>query len=167
MIIPLLRDLFDIECVSDASDFELRYRIRHVSHQIFFSLPRTEIDALAILKSNEINFHKIANELLKNIPEAVAAKKGRIKCTWLVCSERGGIYLFEAIATKENIKYGRLKNTFIILNSCDGTVSFGPGHIKNGLYTERMRELIDSYRSITPEKWHADFTKTISEILVG
>ena len=165
MIIPSLRDLFDIKCISDSRDFELHYRIVQITKHAFLPMPRPALEALMILKSNEINFHKIANELLKNIPDVVAAKKRRINCTWLICSERGGIYLFEAIATKENIKYGKMKNKFIILNSCDGTVSFGPGHIKNGFYTDRMRELIDSYRSITPDKWHADFTKTISEMI--
>jgi hypothetical protein len=126
--------------------------------------PKMEANALIVMKSDEINFHQIADALLKNLRPVDSEKKTGVTCRWIVCSDRGGIYLFEAIATKDNITYKNLKSRFVVLNSLDGTVSFGPGHILNGRYSDRMREMIESSRTQNRAKWTMDFQALVGQI---
>ncbi len=76
-----------------------------------------------------------------------------IDCLWYVCSSHGGIYLYETLAVKEAKKVGRLRNSFIILNTDNGTVSFGPGHAHNKEFSQRLGQILRSSRFFTREKW--------------
>lgn len=115
---------------------------------------------LVCLHGNEINFPAMAQEVL-NHPEIVRDKVRRIDCKWIVLSGQGGIYLYEALATKDNVRYEGMKNRFLVINSEDGAFSFGPGHALNRDYTETMQDLLMRMKTIPP----AVFVRKFESIL--
>ncbi len=92
--------------------------------------------------------------MIKNVQVHLAQEKGTsLTCLWYVCSSHGGIYLYETFATKETKKIGMLRNLFIIFNTDNGTVSFGPGHKYNNSFSQRLGSMLASSRFFTREKW--------------
>jgi len=161
MITTALIDYFGGEPYFSTVAADSYYRVTGRRRGLFGST--IEAVSLLILKSSDIDFQSAADALVKAITLGKPGEE-RVSCAWLVCSERGGIYLYEAIATKENRAHRRLKSRFVIVNSLDGTVSFGPGHSLNGRYTDRLRDLIDSYRTQPPEVWRLTFQKLVGEL---
>lgn len=144
--------------------YELSYRVTGTRRSLFGGVDSRNADALLILFTSEINFPEIADHLLADL-ERSGRKIRSISCNWIVCSERGGIYLFEAISTKENRKYKSMRNKFLILNTEDGTVSFGPGHIENQGHTNMMKFLIDNHREMAEATWNSEFDKAMDHCL--
>lgn len=70
-----------------------------------------------------------------------------------MCSEQGGIYLYEVLGIKEYRKYLTMINRLIVINSLSGTVSFGPGHMNNHEISEKIHMLLESYRLTPKNKW--------------
>lgn len=104
---------------------------------------------LVCLHGNEINFPSMVQEVLKD-PELVRERVHRIDCSWIVLSDHGGIYLHEALSLKENLRNSGMRNRFLVINSEDGSFSFGPGHILNREYTEMMQDLLSRIKTIPP-----------------
>jgi hypothetical protein len=164
MIGETIRDIFQYKCPVSSSNYEISFK-KMESRPLFFLPSRIlTLNALLILKTDEIDFQSISNDIRRANESENDERRRKIRCNWLVCSDRGGIYLFEAIATKENKSRGNMKNRFIVLNTGDGTISFGPGHENNMRYTRRMQDLIAAYRSIPPEAWNAAFAKLVGEL---
>lgn len=164
MIGEAIRDLFQSACPISSAGYDIAFQKIVRGERFCFFPGKGSLNALLLLKSSEIDFQSISEDLLRSPEIADEARGRKIRCNWLVCSERGGIYLFEAIATKENRSRGNMRNRFIVLNTGDGTVSFGPGHEKNMQYTQRMRDLISSYRSLPPAVWNTALAKLVSEL---
>lgn len=162
MLDAALKEYFENECAFSTDTAELYYRVIGESRGVFN--PKKALIALIVMKSSEINFHQIADALLANVSRATPGKKPNVTCRWIVCSDRGGIYLFEAIASKENIAYKNLKSRFVIVNSMDGTISFGPGHILNARYSDQLREMIEYSRTQSRGKWTMDFQALVGKI---
>jgi hypothetical protein len=162
MLDAALKEYFENDRAFSTDTAEVYCRIIRTGKGLFRR--KLEVNALIAMKSDEINFHQVADTLLKTLLTVDSEKKAGVTCRWIVCSDRGGIYLFEAIATKDNITYKNLKSQFVVLNSLDGTVSFGPGHILNGRYSDRMREMIESSRTQNTAKWTMDFQALVGQI---
>lgn len=162
MLDAALKNYFANDCAFSTDTAEVYCRIIGRGKGLF--RPKMEANALLVMKSDEINFHQVADTLLKNLLTVDSEKKTEVTCRWIVCSDRGGIYLFEAIATKDNIAHKKLKSRFVVLNSLDGTISFGPGHILNGRYSDRMREMIECSRTQNRAKWLIDFQAIVGQI---
>jgi hypothetical protein len=164
MIAESIRDIFRDDCPTSSGEYEIAFR-KVEAKGLFFRPARTvSLRILLLLKSDVIDFASITEDLRKVTETANGGFRRKLTCDWLVCSPRGGIYLYEAIATKENRTRGKLKNRFIVLNTGDGTVSFGPGHVNNMRYTRRMQDLIAAYRSIPPAAWNVAFAKLVDEL---
>lgn len=144
--------------------YEVSYRVTGRKKSLFGGRDSYTVDALLLLLTSEINFPEIADRLLAGI-ERSGGKIRTVSCNWIVCSERGGIYLYEAIATKENRKYRAMRSKFLILNTEDGTVSFGPGHIENQGHTNMMKFLIDNQREMAEATWNSEFDKAMDHCL--
>lgn len=107
------------------------------------------VRVLVCLHGNEINFPSMAQDVL-NHPDVARGKVCRIDSKWLVLSGQGGIYLYEALATKDNVRYAGMRNRFLVINSEDGSFSFGPGHALNGDYTDVMQDLLMRMKAMPP-----------------
>jgi hypothetical protein len=144
--------------------YEVSYRITGTRKSLLGDKASYNVDVLLFLFGSEINFQEIADHVVADI-ERPGRKIKALACNWIVCSERGGIYLYEAISADENRKYKSMHNRFLILNTEDGTVSFGPGHIENQGHTNMMRFLIDNYRGMAEATWNSEFDKTMDHCL--
>lgn len=162
MLNAALKEYFGNDCAFSTDTSGLYYKTVRQSNGLLY--PKLELNALLVMKKSEINFRQGADELLKAISPVASGKKPRVSCRWIVCSDRGGIYLHEAIATKGNASYKNLKSRFIVVNSLDGTVSFGPGHILNGRYSDRMRALIECARTRDRARWTVDFQELVGQM---
>jgi hypothetical protein len=69
-------------------------------------------------------------------------RKSAARCEWFICSDRGGIYLHEAIDTKRHRSYSKWHSRFTVLNTGDGTVTLSPGHAKNRGLTDELKEIL-------------------------
>ena len=164
MLSDALRRYFDSIALVANREYEISYRITGTRRSLFGGKDSYNIDVLLLLFTSEINFQGIADHVIADI-ERPGRKIKTISCNWIVCSERGGIYLYEAISTKENRRYRSTHNRFLILNTEDGTVSFGPGHIENQGQTNMMKFLIDNYRGMAEATWNREFAKAMDHCL--
>jgi hypothetical protein len=66
----------------------------------------------------------------------------------IISSRRGSIYLYETIVNEEIWKKNIRKNHVCVVNAENGTICIKPGHIKNTVYSERLRGLIEEYKNM-------------------
>jgi hypothetical protein len=164
MLIRALSEYIDGNILIGNSKYEISYRITRVRKAFIVSRHTYYADILLHLLLDEINFMEIA-EHVKNDIEKQDRHVNRIICNWIVLSNRGGIYLYEAIASKENKKCGIMANHFMIINSEDGTVSFGPGHGENYDFCRMMKFLMENHRILPEIIWKNEFEKTMDHAL--
>ncbi len=119
------------------------------------------------LKDTTVPLKSILQTLNEHYSTDPYRKYKKIRCIWYVCSTHGGIYLYETLDVKEAKKSGKMKNSFIIMNTDNGTVSFGPGHTYNKEFSERLGKILRSSRFFTREKWLEQLYDifTLSEVI--
>jgi hypothetical protein len=147
-----LKQYFDAESLIDNRQYELRVKVIDRKRSFFHPFAAPGLSVLVILHTSEIPFQEMAGHINRHFVSG-QIKGAQSRCCWFICSDRGGIYLHESIETKENRKYLGMKNRFIVLNSGNGSVSFGPGHVRNRPVSERMRLLLEQYRLIPASVW--------------
>lgn len=114
------------------------------------------IDILLVLKTNEIVFAEAQKTVFDYVTRYARDKIGSVKANWFICSDQGGIYLYEILAAKQNRDYSTMHNKIIILNSMSGSVSFGPGHRYNKGISEKVHALLMNHRYMAESKWVND-----------
>ena len=162
MLVHSLCEYYENNVVLNNSLYLVAYKVHKSRKTILGNKRIFNIDALLVLKTNEINFTGIVGIVHNDIIKRHNYENIGILCNWLVCSERGGIYLYEAISTKENQLIGNIKNSYMILNIIDGTMSFGPGHIKNQEYSRIFNYLIENERSMNQVSWRNELYKLLN-----
>lgn len=73
-----------------------------------------------------------------------------------VCSQKAGIYLYEAIVNDTIWKKDRLKKRLCVFNIDDGLVCIKPGSIYNRVISERIRYLLDEYKNEIKDDWNKE-----------
>jgi hypothetical protein len=157
----VLKKYFDGEQIETTASNELLYRVKTINKGIL-SGTRISISAMVLLHNKEINFQNLASKIIETVKNAHNIGSRHISCTWLFCSESGGIYLHEAIATKENRRHKGMRNRFVVINTLNGTVSFGPGHKDNQKTSDTIRALFDKSKIIPRDQWEQAFSKVIT-----
>lgn len=142
----------------------LGYRVTRSGRSLWGGRHSFDVEALLMLSGKDIDFREGAESLLADLA-AHGGEIGRVRCRWIVASEHGGIYLHEAIDTKENRRFGPMISRFMVLDVIDGTVSFGPGHSDNRDCSEAMRYLIDRRRTTVEASWNHDFDTLLGRCL--
>lgn len=163
MLTTALREYFDTDPVAVADGWELFCRVTGRRRGLF-GTSRITVSALVILQGTEIDFRGYADAVAKALA-AGERKPPRIFCAWLIASDHGGIYLHEAIDTKENRRYKSLSSHFVVMNTGDGTVSFGPGHRDNSVATDTIRRLIGEYNAMARDQWQRLFAQELDSFL--
>lgn len=151
--------------VAESSTYFLSYRIpeKHIGWGLkgrFFT-----IDALLFLKTDTIPFIEIRTQLFKAFQKLELQIPKRVYCTWIICSPRGGVYLYETLAVKEFLRSSRMKNKFLVINTEDGTVCLEPGHTHNKRYTTKTKDLLANIRTMTLTEISSEFTALLDECL--
>lgn len=142
----------------------LRFRVNRARKGLLSPRYSFDVDAILTLAGTELNFQQGADALLEELARE-GKTMGQVGCRWIVCSDRGGIYLYEALATKENRRYRGMSNRFMVLDPLDGTISFGPGHLENRGHSEALRHLIDSRGRIPEATWNHQFDMLLGHCL--
>jgi hypothetical protein len=53
-----------------------------------------------------------------------------------------------------------MNNNYLVINSNNGiSSSFGPGHIKNGIISENIKDLLENYRTTSLQEWKNEIYK--------
>jgi hypothetical protein len=138
-----LLDGFHPEAFIQEPDFALARRTAGTRKTLFGRVD-LELQALLFLWTDTIDFPKYLRALRASLGQA---RYGRIACAWIVCSARGGIYLHEAVSTKENMRLDGVRSRFAVLNTCDGGMSFGPGHPANKGVSGMLRSCLEDLRA--------------------
>lgn len=105
------------------------------------------------LHTDLIPMEKIFQELEVLFQELRLNPKIPKKISWFVLSPRGGIYLYETIATKAHKNYKKMHNRFVVINTEAASLSFGPGHTKNAGFSQVLFSLIQNSRFYRREEW--------------
>ena len=145
MIGPIIEEWFSGETLARNEFYSLCFREVPRTRKPFTGSWSVKIHALAVLRSTEIRFEEMSQTLEAALNRTTVGKLGRVACSWLVCSPSGGIYLYELLDTASNRKRGVTRNRFVVVNTCDGTVSFGPGDGRNRSFSDRMRDCIERF----------------------
>lgn len=161
MLESALRKCFDGVLIEKTAADELLYRVKAV-HTGILTGSRISMSAMVLLYTKEINFQKLADKVIETVTNSHRITSRHISCTWLFCSESGGIYLHEAIATKENKRHKGMRNRFVVVNTLNGTVSFGPGHRDNQKASDTIRALFDKSKVMPLAQWEQAFSEVIT-----
>lgn len=144
MLGPIVEECFSGVSIARSASYNLSYREISRRKNPFTGSSTVTVRALALLKTAEIRFEEMSSSLLAAARGVSGGRIARVRVSWLVCSPSGGIYLYELLDAPAFRKRGRTRNRFIVLNTCDGTVSFGPGNALNRPFSERLREFIEA-----------------------
>jgi len=164
MLSDALHRYFDSNVLFTNQRYEVSYRITRARKAALGDKYTYNIDVLLLLFTREINFQEIVDHVIADIERQEKSIKSIIG-NWIICSERGGIYLYEAVSTKDNRRYKATRNRFFVLNTEDGTISLGPGHIENQGHTKMMKYLIDNYRGMPEATWNREFDEVMDHCL--
>lgn len=108
---------------------------------------------MLVLHTDLIPMEILFQELDSLFKEIGLDPKLKKKIKWFVLSPRGGIYLYETIATKAHKKYKKMHNRFVVINTEAASLSFGPGHTKNAGFSQVLFSLIQNSRFYRREEW--------------
>lgn len=145
---PLIEEWFSGVSVIRGPSYNLSFREISRKRNPLTGSWTVAVRVLAWLKTPEIRFDEMIEFLLAALQKVSGERIGRVRSSWLVSSPSGGIYLYELFDTPNNRRRGLMRNRFIVLNTCDGTVSFGPGNELNRPFSDRMREFIERAPSL-------------------
>ncbi len=145
---PLIEEWFSGISVTRCPSYNLSFRETSRKRNSLTGSWTVTVRVLAWLKTAEIRFDEMSASLVSAVANVPGQRIARVRCSWLVSSPSGGIYLYELFDTPEHRRRGVLRNRFFILNTCDGTVSFGPGNGLNRAFSDRMREYIERAPSL-------------------
>lgn len=163
MIESAIKEYFNADTVVRTNEYELKIKLISDKKRALSPAHDYRVIALLFLSTSDIPFQEIADYILLNIAQLGHERIGKVQCEWYVCSTRGGIYLHETLATKEHISYKLMKNKFCVLNTDNGSVSFGPGHIKNKPVSDRITSILDQYRQLPRQAWICQMNDALDE----
>jgi hypothetical protein len=159
-----VKNYFEAVTAVERLRYELKLRVLDVRKPLFSGSRMYEIQAMAVLPTTDIPFQEMADEICARVALLDASPVKKITCFWFVCSDKGGIYLHEAISDG-HVRYGIMQNSFVVFNTETGNVSFGPGHIRNYEMSERLAALLERHKSRRPEIWLHDMGLFFDECL--
>ncbi len=145
---PLIEEWFSGISVTRGPSYNLSFREISRKRNPLTGSWTVTVRVLAWLKTSEIRFDEMSAALSDAVRNVPGERIARVRSSWLVSSPSGGIYLYELFDTPDHRRRGVLRNRFIVLNTCDGTVSFGPGNELNRPFSDRMREYIERAPSL-------------------
>ena len=117
-------------------------------------LRKAQFLVLVVLNSDSLFLEEISNIINNHLRDKVKGFRSSYKI--IISSRRGSIYLYETIANEEIWKKNIKPNHICIINAENGTICINPGHIKNRVYSERLKFLIEEYRNINRQTFERE-----------
>ena len=137
--------------IVENSPLDMRYLVTKRKTLFMRNAESIELMVLVSLESNEINFVELVKQLLIDFHftdgqnERKLSKKS-FRVGWIMCSDSGGIYLWEALETKEHRRLQGAAHAFTVVNSVTGAVCFTPGAIENRRVGDTLRLLSEKLK---------------------
>ena len=153
ILLQALKQYIHGESILDNEHVSVEISVENKSSSSLFKKTNYVVSIMVVFKTTEIMFLELQKAAYNYLLKFKQEKIGKVTATWFVCSEQGGIYLYEVLAVKEYRKYLTMTNRFIVINSLSGTVSFGPGHMYNHEISEKIHKLLETYRLTQKNKW--------------
>lgn len=163
MIESAIKEYFNADTIVRTDRYELKVKLNADSKRLLSRAHDYRATVILFLAGSDIPFQEISGYILQNIAQLGHERIGTVRCDWFVCSTRGGIYLHEALDTKENASYKMMRNRFCVINSENGTVSFGPGHAKNMPLSDRFASILAGYRQLPRQTWILQMNDALDE----
>gem|GEM_PF-971067 len=164
MLTALIIDWFNGTLLEDGEDYTLYCSAPKESGRGLFRRRRLSVRILVCLKTDLVNFRAMSLSVMNHLATYIGTPI-HAEGLWLVASPRGGIYLYETIARRENIRSPGMNNRFLIFNTEDGCFSFGPGHVYNRIHTDGMRDLLSRSKLMTPVEFAYEFGTRMNDAL--
>ena len=155
IFIGAVKNYFQAVSTLETLRYELTLTVRNVRKAFLSGALVYDAQAMVILRTDDIPFQEMANEILARVSLLNTAAVKKVFCSWFVCSAKGGIYLHEAIAAG-NARCGVMRNSFVVFNTENGTVSFGPGHPENSEMSARLADLLERHKMGSKDMWLHD-----------
>jgi len=153
ILLQALKQYIHGESILENEHVSVEISVENKSSSSLFKKTNYVVSIMVVFKTTEIMFLELQKAAYNYLLKFKQEKIGKVTATWFVCSEQGGIYLYEVLAVKEYRKYLTMTNRFIVINSLSGTVSFGPGHMYNHEISEKIHKLLETYRLAQKNKW--------------
>jgi hypothetical protein len=153
ILLQALKQYIHGESILENEHVSVEISVENKSSSSLFKKTNYVVSIMVVFKTTEIMFLELQKAAYNYLLKIEQEKIGKVTATWFVCSEQGGIYLYEVLAVKEYRKYLTMTNRFIVINSLSGTVSFGPGHMYNHEISEKIHKLLETYRLTQKNKW--------------
>jgi len=153
ILLQALKQYIHGESILNNEKVSVEISIQNKSSSLLFKKANYILNIVVFFKTTEIMFLEAQKAVYNYLITFKQEKIGKVTANWFVCSEQGGIYLYEVLGVKEYRKYLTMKNRFIVINSISGTVSFGPGHLDNHEISEKIHMLLETYRLTSKDKW--------------
>lgn len=144
--------LFEQARIIEDSAVDMRYLVTKREKAFLRKAEKIELMVLVSLDSTEINFVELVTKLLKDfqLTDSQAKKalqKKVFRVGWIVCSDSGGIYLWEALETPEHRRLQGATHSFAVVNSVTAAVCFSPGAVENRYVGERLVSLSEDLKT--------------------
>jgi hypothetical protein len=150
MLAELLKKVyFDSDPIELEGGSEVVLKVREARRLPLFRERRCKVALLYLLDGREVNVQAAADRAIASLLAEAGGDRIRVEADWLLLGHGAGIYLHEAIATRENKSYRGMLSDFALLDLDDYGVCIAPGKLENKVLSERMAFLRSSYR---PEK---------------
>jgi hypothetical protein len=124
-----------------------------------------KIAVLLLLKRREINFMNAADAVIAYVQKQSEGSPVAIEAYWIIVGNRAGIYLFDALAIEENLRYRGMLNTICTIDAEDGKTFFKPGTIQNEAVSRRIEELIADEDMEPMETVAREFVKALEVLM--
>ena len=124
-----------------------------------------KIAVLLLLKRREINFMNAADAVIAYVHKRSEGSPVAIEAYWIIVGNRAGIYLFDALAIEENLRYRGMLNTICTIDAEDGKTFFKPGTIENEALSRRIEALVANEDRELLEMVAREFVKTLEVLM--
>lgn len=165
MIKKALRSFIAPEGSAHPNGFEIGYAPLRRDTGIFSRFAPVRLRAYLFLDTDEIAFARYTAALRSVAKEPLKPKN--IRCLWFVVSEKGSIYLHEALEDEAASRPDGMRHRFIVLGANGGTVSLGPGDAQNLPLGERLRFLVSESRRMSEDSFLRETAKVFAACADG
>lgn len=123
------------------------------------------VEVLYYLRRPEVNFQKAADLVMARASAASGGRPVRVEASWLFYGNRVGIYLFEALATKENRRYRGMSNAICTMDQETGKTFFQIGSPANDALSSRCEYLLSRYEPGREAWLEAELSKLLAALM--
>lgn len=166
MLVEMLKGIyFDSDPVALDDGSEIVVKIREEKPLPLRRERLYKVALLYLLDRREVNVQAAADLVIARLRSEAEGESIRIEADWLVLGHGAGIYLLDALATKENKRYRGMINDFAVIDLDDYGVCITPGKMENKILSGRMAFLRANYKPELQREFEAEVLRLLGVML--